>query len=143
MNFIEAAKALNDGECTGIKRPGGVVRDGFAFDTIWLDSILATDWEMVNPKPRTEPREVKRWGIFYKKDNELVCTVGTEDAAVKACDARYSYIVELTGAYEVEIPRKVKRREEVTVRATKDNGLTFLFPHANDKTGTLTFEWEE
>jgi hypothetical protein len=152
MNFLEALASLQAGECEGIRRSlygDGVLlhlvegqlyrrnRDNQRDDLHFMPyTFLATDWELVNPKPRTEQREVKRWAIYWKKDNALVCTVETKERAEVNCSSA-EYIVELTGTYEVEIPRKVKRREEIP-RNCLTPGYRAMSPDTR-----FFAEWEE
>jgi hypothetical protein len=108
MKFEEALGEAFVGRCDGFKRPFWanylVVEER---DLLWditratcnirpVD-YLADDYVLVNPKPRTEKREVKGWVVLSKDTGEMTPFVTT---------------------YEVEVPRKVKRREEIQYQGT-------------------------
>lgn len=99
MNFLEAVRELVEGKCKGIKRPGGIVRRDKHFD-IYADSILADDWQLVDPVPQEEEVEVVRW---YSPSLNLVFDAESIARAQGDC-------IPLTGTYRRPVKPKVKRR---------------------------------
>jgi hypothetical protein len=142
MNFLEAVQALANGECEGIKRVGTFFslhledhllkdNDGDIFQP-YLDSILPSDWELVNPKPQYEEVEVVRWLDIR---TNITHTMGIDDE--KNLDPQIW--VKLTGTYKREIPRNVKRREEITGVGT----LHRLDGSRIPKSAKIYAEWKE
>jgi len=159
MNFLDAVRALQAGECGGIRRNDVMWKytlDGDG-NLCMLDkdqsagSFLADDWELVNPKPQTVTKEVKRWAVVDEKTGGVHFTSGN----IEQCEVRLPdypgplAIVELTGTYTVEVP---KVRKMVTGRVewalTGGGGYSYPFgiekPLLNmhalaGKTGVLTF----
>jgi hypothetical protein len=155
MNFIEAVRALSNGECAGIRHlnwtqaymPQYLIIDNLSpwkwfawagnhpFLGFSLSQMLSDDWELVNPTPETEEVEVKRWlcscgNCYGHKVNAQMCKLGIE------CDGE---VVELVGHYTRPVKRKVKFREEVT--DFDEFGLKWNCRHS---LGIKFFvEWEE
>lgn len=122
MNFLEAVQALANGECEGIRRLGGyatiTLSEGCLQDC-YKDArnILANDFILVNPIPKTENREVKRWMIRESDGNITGIPFATYKQAENYCEnckIENANIIELTGFVEVPIPRKVKRRMDIS-----------------------------
>ncbi len=81
MDFLEAVRALREGKCVGITRPGWgedklVIENGYIKlankdGTYRLhfadDEILATDWELV-PKPKVK-KKIEGWVNLYRHSN--------------------------------------------------------------------------
>lgn len=120
LNFLEAVAALQAGECKGIKRRMwnadsvlvvvGLEKIEFRCGTTYVPYLIdfQNDWVLVNPIPKTERREVKRWYC-------PICagTFMNNHSAACACNRKVSELVELTGHYDAPIPRKVKRMVEI------------------------------
>jgi hypothetical protein len=116
VTFLEAVEALQSGECEGIRAAGWnsdnvlfvsggklQFRQGLAYIPYAVD--FSKQFQPVNPIPRTEKREVKRWFCTECKQSQ-----GFEGSAT-CCEKP---MVPLTGHYDAPVPRKVKRREEIS-----------------------------
>lgn len=110
MNFIEAVTALKEGRCEFIQRESLGIEIGTdkldQIDTrLYLDSILAQDWKLVNPKPIYEEVEVERY-LWVNGDKEGIY----KDLPFlpPACE-----IIKLTGTVKREVKPKVKKLVEV------------------------------
>jgi hypothetical protein len=142
MDFLEAVKALKNRECEGI-RPGlnalyiklhdGILRwTGRGGSEIRADQFTSDQWVLVNPKPRTKEREVERWLCnqcqFITLLSHQICPQCLSNTPP----------VKLTGTYEVEIPRKVKKRVELKGFVGQSIDGTIVPLDAN-----VFAEWEE
>ena len=160
MNFIEAVKSLQNGECEGIRRSGcsqeyslgpnsflkyaDCLKEFDITNTAWF---LAEDWILVNPKPVTEHCVVKAWKWNYgKAPKPHGCPEFTHiDPTAETANSW----IPLIGTYEREIPRKVRKKltGEVTWKSDIGHlyptGVCFPWEKIIGKTGTLTFEFEE
>lgn len=125
MNFLEAVQALKDGQCEGVSinkasfckysltRQGWLGMDGEFGMQRSLDDYLADDWQLVNPRPLTETKEVKRW-LHVQNGLEIGHTDNQTVAQEWNDNPNYGYaVVELIGTYEAPVKPKVKRREEL------------------------------
>ena len=128
MDFLTAVKALQAGECEGIIRDcqkgklhliisrGRIVWSNFRINSALspeIDWLLADDWILVNPIPRTETREATTFGVVVDGNVEMI------DEEESGCDkwaTKYGgQVVKLTAPYQVEVKPKVKRRKEIGV----------------------------
>lgn len=128
MNFIEAVQALKDGRCEGIlhtdwsqHKPQYLVHraDTLTWNngssvpayTILISQFASQNWQLVNPRPLTETKEVIGW---RRRDREGNLLEYTEKVEVVNGWERQSYFYEVVhGTYTVEVKQKVKRREEL------------------------------
>lgn len=108
MKVMEAFEKLVAGEIESF-----IVRDRGDFqifiDMPTMDSNVVKYYGL---KPATEEVEVRRWAIVDEKGN--ACGVfGDISAAERACLGN-PQIIELTGHYTRPIPKKIKKRVEVS-----------------------------
>jgi hypothetical protein len=153
VNFLEAVAALQAGECEGIRRcsftlkpyhvPGQRIGIDMTSGKIAFEHLLANDWQLVNPIPRTEKREVKRYLLVNKETGEERRYASNGD---EAYDASVYEVVTLTGTYDSPIPRKTKKRG-VYGGAIYANGVLQVNDPCEEipigKPLTLKIEWEE
>jgi hypothetical protein len=152
MNFIEAITALKDGLCEGVRRSGktrmlkgNLHWDETGNDDEWdctipgIESIIADDWELINPKPQMETITIKQWAKFSVKTGGLLC-IGDEDNKPQSADSANFPVVEGTFTYERPVKAKVKRREVVgTFQGYGGHAMRSDIP----KNAKLIAEWQE
>ena len=131
MLLKEAITALENDEIESFEYSGRVFRKGDINNAV------------SNPKPRTEEREVKRWLVYRKDTGELQCGYSTHRDALDwmptlTLSAQMNLeIVEMTGTLHVELPRKEKKRVEITTADLTGGRIGW-------REGTKFFaEWEE
>ena len=110
LTFLEAVRALHSGKCEAIENENhmkytittaGLItlrgQKGYGgHKVISLDTYLDT-WSLINPKPKTESRELKYW-IVVDNDGSvsITRTIPTSERYpttqhVKACSFGYTY----------------------------------------------------
>lgn len=159
MRYQEALRALAAGRCTLIAR-GGDASERFKLsglhvveadaETALTNShwLLADDWYMVDPVPVYEERKITRWMC------SCCGAVSAVEGIADNCCGKLGSPIELTGVEVVEVRPKLKLRVEVTECQwhKTSNGAIPMGNLTGDltewckllnKTGHLTFEWEE
>jgi hypothetical protein len=132
MNFMEAVQALQNRECKAIRCNGGSAKyvinslGQLVYKTTCIDGDAIRrdaedylgEWELVDPKPLTETKEIVRYIVV--DDHGFTCaeTYHSEEEALVGPRAAIlqrgtATIVKFTGTYKVEVPRKVKKRIEL------------------------------
>lgn len=113
MTFLEAAKELDNARCKAIARKGWL-RDNMTSKTdhMTFHDAYSSDWYLVDPVQQFEEVEVVQWMC---KD----CTSCYDiEHQAKCCPCGYTgKPVRLTGTYNKPIKPKVKRREQINIRA--------------------------
>lgn len=149
MNFVDAVAALKNGECEGIRAEGWnsdnvlviragelKLRQGLHYIPYAID--FSKDFQLVNPKPLTEKREVKRW-ICLECETAFEAHSPTVKAG-ECCTGKR--LVELTGTYDAPVKPKVKRREEIS--ASYDGNANFYLSRNGIPKGAKIYaEWLE
>ena len=130
MNFLEAVKALNNGECEGIRHLNWTQKmtpqflckgkdgcfawsGGFPFEGFLVSQCTTDDWELVAPVPQTEDVEIKRWAIYSENGDFKVSMRHDVKPDQTYIDDNWPgcHLVELSGMLPVEVKPKVKHRE--------------------------------
>jgi hypothetical protein len=136
MNFLDAVRELKEGRCEGIELKSQYIKIreieiGCISFMVQPETILAEDWELVNPKPRFEEVEI----VKYVEMNE--CEEG-KSSKTPFTPLKNMQLVKLTGTMKREIKPKVKHRvlidNELFISETK-------LPFANN--AKYFAEWEE
>lgn len=126
MNFLEAVKTLQKGQCDSIRIKDGVkfflLPDGFldsedsrgeSRGPSSVEAILG-EWELVNYKPKYTTETVTRYDV-YDSDGDFIDS--SKDK--KFLESTYKYpnyeIITLTGTRQVVEKQTVIKREEVNV----------------------------
>jgi hypothetical protein len=160
LSFEQAVRALSSGECEGIESqfsltlyvrwPDGTILSKLQGNPVTVHEVLG-EWTLLNPKPLTEEVEVVRYELYSQQKNIHHGNYGTHDAAESArmrgvVIEGYNYggdgfeVVPLRGTYHRLIPRKVKRREVLGMKAAV---LTSGMWEKAPTTATIIAEWEE
>lgn len=129
LTFLQAVKALKDGMCEGIRRPiqypdyVSMQQNDLKTDVVsyrdsgflsWVpENYLATDFELVNPKPRTEPVECDP--IWRHKTEKIIYF---EEPPASLAD---NY-VRVTGTYQLPIPEPEPVEVEGVVKMRTESG---------------------
>jgi len=144
MNFVDAVRELKEERCEGIKRKISIVtlHEGVLCQhgvPVFVDgeSIIAEDWELVNPKPQFEEIEVVRW-CWNNGEREIY-------SEEKPCLPPLDYkLIKLTGKRKVEVKPKVKHREELKELLQAGMYAPKLAPFVYKGRNVQLFaEWEE
>jgi hypothetical protein len=153
MNLADGVQSFCDGLCDGFRRKiwqrGTYLvlkeRGELSFpDNAYIPyscDFLADDYELVNPKPQTETKEVTAWASV-DSTNGRVWSIGTKERMeimTSPDSTNLIKIVELTGTYEMPVKPKVKRREEIPITCVSIT-RTDLPTNGNCK---FYAEWEE
>ena len=163
MDFLSAVRALENGECEGIRRVAWLAKDLMLAKSSHLstviswnvetdryamptsDNILAYDWELVNPIPLTEEVEVKRWIIRSSSLHMFHEKVDAEDFCKHTATPK-SHIIEMSGVDHVPVKPKVTKRG-VYGGAIYADGIMKVHDPCNEipigKPLKLQIEWEE
>lgn len=127
MNFLEAVTALKNGECKGIKPD----YDGAATYVTRGDYLslgdgsgmrrsvedLLGDWQLVNPKPQTETREIIGYSVVFDSGESMVFGLKScAEIEAERYEKQFGHfqIIPLTGTVELPVKPKVKHREDIS-----------------------------
>lgn len=150
MNFTDAVRELAEGRCEKIEKDGifanlymgylqfkcssgGELNPHYFFRP---EFYLADDWELVGEKPQMEEVPVVRW--LHRVEDRLM----PEGFTPKDKQG----FVKLAGIDQRPIPRKVKRREEITpLSITHNEVVCCKISGAKGMDSSMKFyrEWEE